>query len=192
MAIVPIVEGHAEVESIPVLLRRLAPALDVARPFRVKRNRVVKPGELERAIALAQQDRRDPTGILVVLDADDDCPATLAPSLLERCRRVTELPCAVVIANHEIEAWLLGGVSGLRGHRGVREDANWTGDPEAPRGAKGCLEGLMAGRSYVDVDDQPALMAQVDVVAAMRRCPSFEKLVRDLSALAPLEFNPPP
>jgi len=44
VAIAPIVEGHAEVESVPVLLRRILATLNmsdvqVVRPFRVKRTR---------------------------------------------------------------------------------------------------------------------------------------------------------
>jgi predicted nuclease with TOPRIM domain len=82
--LVPIVEGHSEVESIPVLLRRLLSEksrydIKIARPLRVGRYKVVRAGEFERAIELA---RRRPEGcdaILLLLDADDDCPKDLAP-----------------------------------------------------------------------------------------------------------------
>lgn len=100
-AIVPIVEGHAEVESIPVLLRRLLVHMDVhhiqvTRPFRVKRNRIVRQGEIERAVKQAVRDRQSVKCILVLLDADDDCPAKLAVSLLKRAKAATHLPIAVV------------------------------------------------------------------------------------------------
>jgi hypothetical protein len=85
VALVPIVEGHAEVHSIPVLMRRLG--IDVAKPFRVKRNQIIRPGELERAVLLAVADRARASAVLVLLDADDDCPAELAPTLLKRCRQ---------------------------------------------------------------------------------------------------------
>lgn len=181
---IPIVEGHAETESIPVLLRRIAPELEVARPFRIKRSRIAKPEEIERAILLAVQDRTNPTSILVLVDADDDCPATLGPALLSRCQSTTHLPVAVVLANRELEAWFLGGVESLRGRRGIVADAAWRGDPEEPRDAKGRLERLMAGRSYVSVDDQPALMRHLDLELARARCPSLDKLLRDLARLA--------
>ncbi|HEX2077141.1 MAG TPA: hypothetical protein VHG08_05515 [Longimicrobium sp.] len=113
MALVPIVEGHAEVRSVPVLMRRLG--VDVAKPFRVKRNQVVRPGELERAVQLAVADRAAASAVLVLLDADDDCPAELAPVLLRRCRQVTDVPVSVVFAVRELEAWFLGGVQSLRG-----------------------------------------------------------------------------
>ena len=54
-----IVEGHGEVEAVPVLIRRIAwdlyPELPiiVERPIRAPRNLVVKAGELERRVELA-------------------------------------------------------------------------------------------------------------------------------------------
>jgi hypothetical protein len=42
---------------------------------------------------------------------------------------------------------------------------------------------MMGGRSYLDTDDQPALMAVLDVSVARARCPSLDKLLRDLTAL---------
>jgi hypothetical protein len=182
VTLVPIVEGHAEIESIPVLLRRLG-ILSIARPFRVKRNKVVKEGEIERAVQQAIRDRDGASAVLVLLDADDDCPATLGPDLLLRCAAVTSLPVSVVIANRELEAWFLGGIESLRGQRGIRGDAEWTGDPEEPRGAKGRVESMMVGRSYLDTDDQPALMAVLDVQLARERCPSLDKLLRDLESI---------
>jgi hypothetical protein len=90
-AIVPIVEGQSEVVSIPILLRRLLHRsghyeLEVARPFRVKRNRVVRPGELEKALVLATRSRPGAAAVVVVLDADDDCAELVDLELAqERC-----------------------------------------------------------------------------------------------------------
>ncbi|HEX8674203.1 MAG TPA: DUF4276 family protein [Longimicrobium sp.] len=178
MSIISIVEGFAEVSSVPVLLRRLG--VEPATPFRVHRNLFVKPGELERTLRLATRARADPSAVLVLLDADDDCPAQLAPALLARARAVTSLPVSVVFAVREIEAWFLGGIESLRGYRGIAADAVWTDDPERPRGAKGRVEEMMSGRGYVDRADQPALMAKLDIAAARLRCPSLDKLLRDL------------
>ncbi len=38
----------------------------------------------------------------------------------------------------------------------------------------------MGGRAYLDTTDQPALMAKLDIAAARLRCPSLDKLLRDL------------
>ena len=150
VAIVPIVEGHAETESIRVLLMRILASkqrfdVEVARPFRVKRNRVVRDGELERAVEQALADRPHPGCVVVLLDADDDCPAVLGPSLLDRCRGVTRLPVAVVLANKEFEAWFLGSKESLRGVRGIRQDALSSPEPEGIKGAKEHLSRNMIG-----------------------------------------------
>lgn len=71
-----------------------------------------------------------------------------------------------------------------RGQRGIREDAESPADPEAVRDAKGALSQRMRGnRGYVATDDQPALLASMDLDLASKRSPSFAKLRRDLAAL---------
>ena len=54
-----IVEGHGEVEAVPILIRRLAarhyPELItvIPTPIRIRKNRIFEVGELERAVGLA-------------------------------------------------------------------------------------------------------------------------------------------
>jgi len=187
-AIVPIVEGQAEVESVPVLLRRVLTLLgihsvQVARPFRVKRTKVVKEGELERAIRLALMDRDGAEALLVVLDADDDCPVDLANRLRERAGTVTNKPCAVVVAQREFEAWLLGAKESLRGHRGITDNAAAPPNPEAIRGAKEALSRNMVNRRYLAVDDQPALADVFNLDRARSACRSFDKFMREAERL---------
>jgi len=57
--LVAIVEGHGELQAVPILLRRLAEILvpdryvEVPTPIRVKRDRLIgSPAELERAVAI--------------------------------------------------------------------------------------------------------------------------------------------
>lgn len=188
--IVPIVEGQSEVESIPLLVRRVlqeseVPAIPVARPLRVKRTLVVRSGELERAVTQAIRARQNPGGVLVVLDADDDCPVKLSADLLHRCREATHLPVRVVIANRELECWLLGAKESIRGCRGIRASAVSPPDPEAIRGAKERLsENMMDRRRYVEVDDQPAMIATFDIFRARAVCRSFNKFCKDVLWLA--------
>ncbi len=188
-AIVPIVEGQSEVESVGGLLRRIlheelgAHHVQVAKPFRDKRYQVVREGELERAVKLATQTRPDSAAVLVLMDADDDCPAQLGPDLLARAARVKRLPVAVTIADRELEAWFLGAKESLRGVRGIRSDAAAPEAPESIRDAKGRLSLNMENRRYVEVDDQPALAAKLDLAQARGRCCSFDKLMRDIERL---------
>lgn len=187
-AIVPIVEGKGEVESIPTLIRRLLQRreeyrITVAKPLRAKRYSIVRERELEREIEFASQARRGAAGILLVLDADDDSPSELGPQLLHRGSAVTHLPFRVVLAKRELEAWFLGAKDSLRGFRGIREDAVAPDEPEQIRGAKARLERNMIERTYVEVDDQPAFAAQMEVDLASERCASFAYFVRSVDAL---------
>jgi hypothetical protein len=188
--LVPIVEGYSEVESVPVLLRRLLAEwgqyeVAVAKPVRVSRYKVVRPGELERACELARRRSEGCDAILLVLDAEDDCPKELAPALLERARRASaDIPAAVVLAKSEFEAWFLGSLESLRGVRGLAEAAVSPDRPEDIRDAKGYLSRQMTGgRTYVEVDDQPALADRFDLQLACQRCLSFDKFVRDVESL---------
>ena len=56
--------------------------------------------------------------------------------------------------------------------------------PEDIRGAKERINQFMVGnRTYVEVDDQPALTGKFDLELARRRCPSFDKFRRDFEKL---------
>ena len=76
-----IVEGHGEVEAVPVVVRRIAEresplsVVQIPNPIRISKDRLVKAGGLERAVELAARITGHPGGVLVVLDSDDDCPA---------------------------------------------------------------------------------------------------------------------
>lgn len=187
--LVPIVEGQSEVQSIGGLLRRMIARLgvydvDVARPFRVKRSKVIRAGELERAVTQAVRSRAGATGVLVLLDADNDCPASLAARLCGRGATATSLPVRVVLAKAETEAWILAAVDSVRGCRGIRDDAAPPPDPEEVRDAKGALSIRMEGsRGYLATDDQPALLSALDLNLAAERSPSFAKLARDVASL---------
>ena len=109
-----IVEGHGEVEAVPILLRRIAERVAPGsvvyfpRPIRVKRQQILKVGELERAVGLAARQAGADGGIFVLLDADSDCPKRFAPKLLQRAtaaRRDRDI--RVVLAKMEYEAWFL-------------------------------------------------------------------------------------
>lgn len=186
--LVPIVEGQSEERSVGLLLRRMLLEMgiygvDVARPFRVKRGKVVRPDELERSVTQAIRSRVGASAVLVLLDADNDCPAQLGPELLARVATYP-VPVRVVIPKVEIEAWILAAIESVRGHRGIRQDAQCPVDPESVRDAKGAISRLMEGtRGYVATDDQPGFLSILDMGLAAQRAPSFTKLQRDLAAL---------
>jgi hypothetical protein len=190
MNIQPIVEGHGEVSALPVLLRRLRDAaqtyeLDVGRPIRRKRSQLVKKPLLQDAVKLALKQPQC-RAIVILFDADDDCPKDLTARLQEWAAEAAGLvPCGVVMATREYEAWFLGAIESLQGRRGIRGDAAFPGDPEAVRDAKGKLEERMdAPCSYFETTDQPALSALFDMKVAFQRCRSFRKLVTCFGQIA--------
>jgi len=189
--IVTIVEGHGEVQSVPILLRRLAERLspdsfvDAPRPIRIGRYKILKAGELERAVELAARRRAGADGcILILLDAEDDCPARLGPELLRRARSErSDCDIRVVLAKAEYEAWFLAACDSIAGKRGIAESATPPPEPESIRGAKEWLSAHMpSGQPYRPTLHQSALTAIFDLDTA-RMAPSFDKLWRDVSSL---------
>lgn len=189
--IVAIVEGHGEMDAVPILLSRIAEAVaptadvEVLPPIRVERNRVVRPEELERVVELAARTVATDGSILVLLDADDDCPAELGPELLQRARAARpDRAIRVVLAKAEYEAWFLAAVASIAGRHDIDEHATPPDAPEGIRDAKRWLTARMPfGRSYRPTRDQASLTEYFDLDAARRAAPSFDKLWRDVSEL---------
>lgn len=189
MRIGPIVEGFGDVKAVPILLRRAAAVVapnrsfEVLQPYRVPRQKLVKEGELERVVDFVGRQTGEGGAVIVVVDADDDCPATLGPALLERARAARpDRKTGVVLAKHEFENWFLGAALSLAGHRALPEGLVPPPNPEDIRGAKEWLGRRMGQRGYSETLDQPALASLMDVHAA-RACDSFDKLARELARL---------
>lgn len=186
--LLPLVEGHSEVLALPILMRRLLfdlgrPDVVVARPFRFHRSRVLS-GEIERAVLQGLRTREGATGVVVVLDADDDDSLALEKAVRAECAKATPLPAVVAAATRELEAWFLGAKESLRGVRAIRANATSPPNPEAIRGAKERLTSNMDGnRRYIEVDDQPAFAATVDLAVALQRCPSLQRLALGLEGM---------
>ena len=187
--IVAIVEGDGEVEAVPVLIRRIASEAaplsppTVLRPIRVRRQRILKEGELERYVSLASARVGDGGCILILLDANGDCPADIGPVILKRARAAgSGRRIEAVLAKCEYETWFLAAVESIAGTRGIPLDASAPEDPESMRGTKEWLRYRMRG-SYSPTTDQAALTAGFDMVSARRRSASFDKMWRATAAL---------
>jgi hypothetical protein len=183
-----IVEGHGEVKALPILIRRLAEGLlpsqhiDIPQPHRVSRGKLAKEQELKRAVELMARKVGAGQPILVVLDADGDCPAELGPKLLSwATEQRSDREVSVIVAKEEFEAWFLASADSLRGRRGLPDGFSIDDDPEAIRHAKARLDRAMP-TGYSETIDQPALAAVFDIDTA-RTAPSFDKLLRDVQRL---------
>lgn len=183
--VVSIVEGHGEVEALPVLLRRIGEwkfpdeYFNIPRPIRVRRDQFLNREEIfttQLRLAGLKCDAAGAGWILILLDADDDCPADLGRSILERAQRI--LPghrISVVLANREYEAWFLAAARSLNGVRGLRIDEE-VATPDAVRGAKEWIKARSVHHRYGEITDQPALSAAMDLAQASENSRSFRKL----------------
>lgn len=187
--LVAIVEGHGEVTAVPVLLHRIArevapeQRIVVAEPLRVNRSKIVQPRVLEKYMEIAARRVRAGGGILVLLDADRDCPAELAPALLGRAASAApNHAVAVVLAKTEYEAWFLASAASLGGSAGLARGFTAPPDPEAVRDAKGRIGIHLPARIYRPTKHQEALTRALDFELA-RAAPSFDKLWREVSRM---------
>ena len=190
--IVPIVEGQGEFHAIRTLIQRIALTLEsasypeVRRSLRVGRDKLIKrPGEIERYVDFAADEGGPDGRILILLDADGDCPRELAETLLDRATEArSDRHIQVVLAKQEYEAWFLAAFESVAEHRGVTGPISRPDEPEAVRGAKEQLSALLGGPgSYQPVRDQAGLTAVFDIDEARRHSPSFDKMCRAVQAL---------
>jgi hypothetical protein len=201
--IYPIVEGHGEVQAVPVLLRRLLTeaqchSVEVGRPIRRTQAQFRNKEEIEKAVKLALL-QPDCSGVVILFDGEDDCPKEVAEKVRAWAQPAAgQVPCDVVVAFREYETWFLSAVESLRGHCGISDAAIAPDNPEARRDAKGALEEFMPERrAYSEAVDQPAMSAVFDMGRAHRGNRSFRKLVKVVGeALTrleqPLPAWPPP
>jgi hypothetical protein len=193
-----IVEGQGEETAVPIVLRRFVEErfnyrirLVVPRPFRVHRHQIVRMRdgvavvdryELNRAAEQVSRRLETPGILCVILDADEDCPATIAPAVLsELASSHGHIPHAVVFPKCEFEAWFIAAAESLRGYRGLPNDLVAAVDPETILTAKEWFSERM-GRPYAPTVDQQKFASRFDISLA-RTAPSFDKLCRDVERL---------
>ncbi|MBV8046542.1 MAG: DUF4276 family protein [Paludibacterium sp.] len=187
-AVVTVVEGDGEVQALPILLRRLtewyAPGeyINIPTPIRVRKDRFInKEDEFKKHLLLAAAKCNVEEGdwVLILLDADDDCPVVLADQIKNRASAyIPYVHVSVVIAKREYEAWFIAAAPSLNGARGFIYDGIQM-DAEEPRNAKGWMSEHMPGKSYKEIMDQPALSAAMDLQQAFDGSRSFRKLCKE-------------
>lgn len=200
LRVAPIVEGHGEYDAVPILLRRIwhellgGSHIDVLRPIRVSKSKIVRgnphgttprvaTAEISRAAELARRKIRAcaesmPFLILILLDADSDCPAQLAPQLLGA---LGSPDVACVIANVEFETWFVASAETLGDYLTVDESP--PADPEKQRCGKAWIERRFRGQRYSERVDQPRITARISLAACRANSPSFDKLCRELERM---------
>ena len=192
MEIACIVEGDGEEQALPILVSRIVRAAYpefYVRPFIASnfrgRDKFQDRALVQRTVDLAA--RRIGTGgaVLMLLDADDDCPVELGQRLLEWAQEArSDVLTAVVVANREYEAWFLAAADSLRGHRGLTANLRPPSDPESVRGAKEWLvHNMPRGAPYGPTRHQASFSAQMDLDLARQNSRSFRKLDKEVRRL---------
>lgn len=192
MKVAAIVEGDGEVAALPVLLRRIGEwrtpeiIVQVVTPIRVRRDQFLhREKEFNRHLLLAAGKCGEDGWILILLDADDDCPASLGKTIWERARAIVpHRPISVVLAKREYESWFIAAAESLNNQRGFVVSPSEIFDPETPRDAKGWIRARMGSGVYGETTDQPAFSARMDLQQAFERSRSFRKLCAEWSRQA--------
>ncbi|KYG07125.1 hypothetical protein BE21_31030 [Sorangium cellulosum] len=188
--LVCIVEGKGEVKAIPNLCMRILRQylgdttwLVDEDPIRQPRGKLVNERErsplrpchadgLGRAVELARSRRSD--AVLVLCDADDDCPATWGPDAARALQVL--MPGDAVMAVREYETWL------LLNHEEDAQRRAGAAAAESKRGAKEVLRRLVPG--YLPTTHQLSETRKIDISRVRRRSDSFDKLVRALATIS--------
>ncbi len=188
--IAPIVEGHGEVEAVPILLQRMARELDptvrlrINPPIRVKSGSFINDEQYARRYIELAADKaaRNQGSVLILLDCDDDCPAELGPKLLARaCGVRGDIRHLIVLAYREFETWFIAAANSLRGEAGLPTDLTAPDYFEEIRNAKAWLGDRMEA-GYDPVSHQYKLTRIIDLTQA-RRASSFARFQQRFASL---------
>jgi hypothetical protein len=183
-----VVEGDGGKAAVPIFGRRLLSrhginSVDIPRPWRLYKGKMKKPEELAKVIEYMARKTAPDGALLVLLDADRDCPAKLGVQLLDTVSQARQdRRVSVVVAKREFEAWFLAAAASLAGKRGLPSDLAPPDDPEDIADCKGWL-GKSMPHGYHETLDQPAFSSLIDLDLALN-APSFAKLDRELRKLA--------
>jgi len=185
--IVSIVEGDGEVAALPVLLRRINEwknpdvFCNVISPIRVRRDQFLNREDVfNKQLKIAAALAEDNGWVLILLDADDDCPKELAARVLQRATSIIpHRRVSVVFANKEFEAWFIASVESFNGRRGFVLGKSIVPEAETIRGGKEWISKHIPKGKYHEVTDQPALAALIDLETVHAKSRSFRKLCKE-------------
>lgn len=178
-----IVEGPGDASSLPLLIRLLRPDLTVCRPINAGKGRIMQQAQRDRYLQAARVNVLEgggEGGVLILIDADDDCAKTIGRQIKRESSGVIPFNLEVAVAVREFEGWLIAG----------DPDHQYDGDPESPRNPKATLR-TWYGR-YRETADQPRLTAKLDLDRAQQHSPSLRYLVTCLDRLHPHPTTPTP
>lgn len=204
--VVPVVEGQTEQGCVEPLLHRIwadllqqPERLQVVEPFRSHRDalvhangQVLTEGVQKAFLKLQQKTRKDAEArllLLILIDAEGDCPATLGPRLLQTARQARrDADIACVLAKRGLENWFKASAASLAGVSGLPNDLAVPVNPEEGSGDAWLTRQMQRQdrrRKYTKPGDAVELARRMDLRECRGNSPSFDKLCRELEARAP-------
>ena len=191
--IVPVVGGDGDVAALPGLLARILlennnrPDVLVAQGKSgvVKANgRPNLVNKLDKFLQHAQN-KPDCDAILVLLDADNDCPVDLGQQLSQRSEQIgTKCPVRIVCARRSYESWFLASLDTVKGKSVIPDTAALSGDAEAVPNPKQWITALLPqGQAYKETTHQAAISSFIDLDLAHKNSRSFRRLCHALEQL---------
>lgn len=192
--IFPIVEGHGDERALPVLIRHLLGTkfgfyqCEVLHPYRLPKGKMKQADEWAGVIGLACErlkerttDQEDAALILVVCDADDDCPVDLK-NLVDGFVDIHDVNISFefVAPQPEYETWLLASAASFVGHPDCIDNAPHIPDLLGIRNAKGYFEQyiLKPGRFYSETVDQAKFSSLINFgLSPESNCRSLRRFI---------------
>lgn len=215
--IASIVEGQTEQSCLERLLQRTwaellgqTERLQVLEPFHGPRDKLIySQSDLIRTIEQSLQKlhikaNREPDAmklLLILLDAEGDCPAALAPQLFKAAREIAPVNFSIscVMPKRMLENWIVAGASTLGGINNLPNPLPARDQFEERSGAAWLDEQLRSvnkTRKYKKVIDAREFINKMDLNECRTNSPSFDKLCHEFEkqvtdAPSPDEFDDP-
>lgn len=206
--IAPIIEGQTESTCISTLLQRLwsellgteaCDSLVVLPTNRTSRSAFVsarKPElteKIQQAVRLLLSRMHDPEVdrgfVLVLIDAEEDCPKSLAPALMTRAIETrSDADIACVLPTRQLENWFKAAAESLRGVNGLPHDLTIPTDPEHGSGATWLTKELKRSNPkhrYSKTTDALEFVRKMNLQQCRKNSRSFDKLCRELAKRLP-------
>ena len=191
--IVPIVEGPGDVAAFPPLLVKILQQVNCRSDVIVAhgkgsvvnaQNKQKLEKHLEKFLRHAQN-KPDCGAIIVLVDADDDCPVIRFEQMTHRCCQAgLQVPVQVVYAHRMYESWFLASIETIRGRHGISEEASLEVAVETVGSPKKWLSDRMPhGSTYKETTHQVSLSKEIDLDMACEKSRSFRRLCHALEQL---------
>ena len=193
VTIVPVVEGDGDASAFPELLARILwekyNRYDVS--VALGKTKVVKANsrqKLENKLDNFLKHAQNKPGceaILILVDADNDCPVTLAQRLTQRCDEIgTSCPVQILCAYRAYESWFLASLNTIKGRHGIPDTAALSRDAEdVPNPKRWLSDQMPRGQAYKETTHQASLSRVIDLDLAHRNSRSFRRLCHALEQL---------